>query len=152
MPQEDIHIAKKMLMDYISEKKLRVIPKRFSILEYIYSYEDVHFSVDAMHEYIQKQGCKISRATLYNTIDLLLDAGLIIQHQFLHSISAVYEKSVNKKYHHHYMCTKCLRIQDLRDEGIVKTAIQTRRIAKFRQTGFSLCIYGICSACYKEKE
>ncbi len=150
MAQEDIHIAKKMLMDYITEKKLRMIPKRFIILEYIYSYEDGHFSVDAMYDYICKQGGKISRATLYNTIDLLLDAAVIIRHQFLYTVSAIYEKSVNKKFHHHYMCTKCLRIQDLRDDGQIKTAIQTRRIAKFKQTSFSLCIYGICSACSKE--
>jgi len=148
MAQEDIHIAVKLLKDYIENNNLRMIPKRFSILEYIYSYEEVHFSIDSLYEYIQKQGCKISRATLYNTTDLLLEANLVKKLQFLQGV-AVYEKAVNKKNHHHYVCTKCGRIQDLRDDGTISTAIQTRRIAKFKQTGFSLCIYGICSACAK---
>jgi len=149
MPQEDIHIAKKLLKEHIENNKLRMIPKRFSILEHIYSYEEKHFRVDSLYEYMQKQGCKTSRATLYNTMDLLLDAKLIKKHQFLPGVS-VYERFVNKKTHHHYICTKCGRIQDLRDEGVISTAVQTKRIAKFKQTGFSLCIYGICSACAKD--
>ena len=148
MAQEDIHIAQKQLKDYIESNNLRMIPKRFSILEYIYSYEDGHFSVDELYEYIKKQGGTISRATLYNTTDLLLEAKLVRKLQFLQGV-AVYEKAVNKKMHHHYMCTKCGRIQDLRDDGVISTAVQTKRIAKFKQTGFSLCIYGICSACTK---
>ena len=148
MPQEDIHIAKRLLEEYIESKKLRMIPKRFSILECVYLYEEIHFRVDALYECMQKHGCKVSRATLYNTMDLLQDAKLVVKHQFLLGV-AVYEKAVNKKYHHHYMCTKCGRIQDLRDDGVISTAIQTKRIAKFKQTRFSLCIYGLCSACAK---
>ena len=150
MHQEDIHIAKKQLADYIESKQLRKNPKRFTILEHIYSFEESHFSIDALFEYMQKQGCKISRATLYNTINLLLDAKLVRKLLFLQDVAVCkYERAVDKKTHHHYVCNICGRIQDLRDDGSISTAIQTRRIAKFKQTGFSLCIYGICSACAK---
>jgi Fur family ferric uptake transcriptional regulator len=146
MKQEDFNTVKKKLTDYLVSKGLRMVPKRFIILEKIYSF-DGHFSVECLHDYITKEGCEISLATLYNTIELFLDAKLVVKHQFCSGIS-VYERLVNNNSHHHFICNVCGRIQEFKDETI-KTAIQTKRIAKFKQTSYSLCIYGVCSACSK---
>jgi Fur family ferric uptake transcriptional regulator len=147
MSQENINAAKKLLEEYIENKKLRKNPSRFALLEYVYLYEG-HFTAETLLEYALKQGCKVSRATVYNTIELFLEANLITKHRFWGD-KMFYEKSLNVKYHHHYVCTECGTIKDLKDEGIIRTAIKTKRIAKFRQTDYFLCIYGVCASCSK---
>jgi len=147
--QEEINAAKKALTSYLENKKLRVIPKRFDILQHIYMIEKGHFTAEELYEYLLSQKCQVSRATVYNTIDLLLDAKLLRKSQFLES-AAVYEKSLNKKIHHHCICSFCGKVRDVRDDNQIKTAVFTRRIAKFKQLDFSLCIYGVCADCEKK--
>ena len=147
--QEEINAAKKALTAYLESQKLRIIPKRFDILEHICLREKIHFTAEELYHYLQEQNCKVSRATVYNTIDLLLDAKLLRKSQFLEG-AAVYEKTLNKKLHHHCICNLCGEIYDLRDDGVIKTAVFTRRIAKFKQQDFSLYIYGICANCEKK--
>jgi Fur family ferric uptake transcriptional regulator len=146
MKQEELNTAKKILMDYLNNKKLRIIPKRFLILEQIYLFDD-HFSIDMLYEKMIKEGSKISRATLYNSMELFVDAKLVMKSQFGSGLF-FYEKSLNKKIHHHCICTACGKIQEFQDAAI-KTAIQTKRIAKFKQTSYSLCVYGFCATCLK---
>jgi Fur family ferric uptake transcriptional regulator len=143
---DEILAVQKALTEYLESRKLRIIPKRFDILQHIYMSEKSHFTAEKLYEYLLLQDCKVSLATVYNTIDLLLDAKLLQKWQFLNS-AAVYEKV--KKLHHHCICNVCGKIRDLRDDGVIKTAVKTRRISKFRQTDFSLCIYGVCEECEK---
>ena len=145
---EDIENARKALTTYLESKQQRMVPKRFAILEQIYQSEKGHFTADELYDYLLEQNFSVSRATVYNTINLLFEAELLAKLKFLEGAS-VYEKALNVKRHHHYICTECGRIQDLRDDGVIKTAVMTRRITKFKQKDFSLCIYGICAACKK---
>ena len=147
--QDEITAAQKALTEFLKSRKLRIIPKRFDILQHIYMIGKGHFTAEELYEYLLSQNCKVSRATVYNTIDLLLDAKLLRKSQFLES-AAVYEKTLNKKLHHHCICNICGKIRDLRDEGVIKTAVMTRRIAKFKQRDFALCIYGVCADCEKK--
>ena len=147
---DEIAMARKALTVFLKSRKFRIIPKRFDILQHIYTIEKGHFTAEELYEYLLSQNCRVSRATVYNTIDLLLDAQLLQKLQFLEA-AAVYEKMLNKKLHHHCICNVCGKIRDLRDEGVIKTAVMTRRITKFKQNNFSLCIYGICADCEKKK-
>jgi len=147
--QDEIIAAQKALTEFLKSRKLRNIPKRFDILQHICMIEKGHFTAEELYEYLLSQNCKVSRATVYNTIDLLLDAQLLQKLQFLDNV-ALYEKTLNKKLHHHCICSICGKVRDLRDEGVIKTAVMTRRIAKFKQLDFSLCIYGICADCEKK--
>ena len=146
---DEIAAAQKALKDFLESRKLRIIPKRFDILQHIYTIEKGHFTAEELYEYLLSQNCQVSRSTVYNTIDLLLDAQLLQKLQFLEG-AAVYEKALNKKLHHHCICNVCGKIRDLRDEGVIKTAVMTRRITKFKQQDFSLCIYGTCADCEKK--
>ena len=59
----------------------------------------------------EKEKFRVSRATLYNTIILLIDAGLVIKHQFGNNI-AQFEKAFNNRYHEHLICQKCGKVEE----------------------------------------
>ena len=78
----------------------------------------------------EKEKFRVSRATLYNTIVLLIDAGLVIKHQF--GNTSQYERSYNNETHHHMICTSCGKVSEFEDEN---------------PSHYSLYIYGLCSKC-----
>ncbi|MDR1762371.1 MAG: transcriptional repressor [Dysgonamonadaceae bacterium] len=132
--------------DYLSEKKCRKTPERFAILNIIYS-EQRHFDVDSLFEALARRSFRVSRATLYNTIQLLLECNLIQKHQFGKNIS-VYERSFNNDYHHHLICTSCGKIREYRNMEL-KTAISGKKIKNFKVTHYSLYVYGLCGSCLR---
>ena len=83
--------VKKLFIDYLVRRKLRKTPERFAILKEIYS-TNGHFDIDSLYNQMKDNKYRVSRATLYNTIDLLLDCWLVIKHQFGHNC-AQYERS-----------------------------------------------------------
>ena len=66
---------------YLEQNGHRKTPERFAILSQVYSYEG-HFDVDTLYEVMEQGEYRVSRATLYNTLDLLMDCNLVRRHQF----------------------------------------------------------------------
>ena len=97
MDQKALIEAKKVLDEYLEKNNLRKTKQRYDILDIIYS-ETEHFTVDELDFLIKTKNIKISRATLYNTIDLLEKLDLIKKHKFNSKIS-LYEKSFYQKKH-----------------------------------------------------
>ena len=145
MEQIDIFsTVKEVLANYLAEKKLRKTPERFAILEQIYKL-DVHFDVDTLYELMLESGYRVSRATVYNTVDLLVECKLITRHQFGTNM-AHYEKSYNQDPHHHLICTECNSVSEVKDDEL-NHQIQNKQYNNFDITGFNLYIFGICDKC-----
>ena len=93
---------------------------------------------------LKKENFRVSRATLYNTIVLLLDAKLLIKHAF--GNTAQYEKSFNIETHHHLICTTCGRVSEFQNEELQRD-ITNVDLKKFQMSHYSLYIYGTCGRC-----
>jgi Fur family ferric uptake transcriptional regulator len=140
--------VKQIFTNYLKEHSLRKTSERFAILDRIYSIEG-HFDIESLYVFMKENNYQVSRATLYNNIDLLLDCKLIIKHQFGNNV-AQFEKAYNSSIHNHLICTICGKIKEFSDTNI-KRAIHTKKIKNFNISHYSLYIYGVCSQCERKR-
>ena len=140
--------VKQILTDYLQKNGHRKTPERYAILETIYSVEG-HFDIDTLYHFMEDEGnFRVSRATLYNTIILLMDANLVIRHQF--GSSSQYERAYKNGTHHHMICTDCGIVTEFEDEKLKQAIVETK-LKRFTTTHYSLYIYGMCSKCASAK-
>ncbi|MDR1527119.1 MAG: transcriptional repressor [Dysgonamonadaceae bacterium] len=133
--------------EYLTVKNYRKTPERYAILNLIYA-EQRHFDIDSLSEALTKCNFRVSRGTLYNTLQLLLDCNLVLKHQFGKNTS-VYERAYNNDFHHHLLCTNCGKIQNYNDENL-DSILKNEKIKYFTPTHYNLNIYGLCSVCAKK--
>lgn len=150
MDKEKIReIVKQQFTEYLTRNKYRKTPERYAILDHVYSAPG-HFNMDSLYESMNEMNFRVSKATLYNTMQLLLDCKLVLKHQFGTNLS-YYERAYNNEYHHHLICVYCGEIQEYKDYEL-KTTIQGKKIRKFVPSHYALYVYGTCSKCAAKKK
>lgn len=135
--------AKEIFTDYMHTQNLRKTPERFAILEVIYT-ADGHFDVDNLYMILKDKKYRVSRATVYNTLDLLVDCGLVVRHQF-GSATALYEKSYGFKQHDHLICQKCGKVLEFCDPRIQNIKKMVEDFYNFTISSHTLQFFGTCN-------
>ncbi len=140
--ESTITVVKQRFADHLEQAKQRKTPERFAILEEIYRRTD-HFDAEALYIHMKTQSYRVSRATVYNTLDLLVHCNLVTRHQFGSNL-ARYERAFGRHQHDHIICTNCGRVLEFCDPRIQQIKDMMGELFEFKVEHHSLNLYGRC--------
>ena len=146
----DNQAAREILSNYLKEKgKLRATPSRFAVLDEVLRTQG-HFDVEGLYYRLITSGVKVSKATVYNTLDLLKDCGLVSKYRFAENTSR-YEKAFGRPHHHHLICLKCGDIIEFVSDKLARIQDEVCREKRFEPQSSTLQVFGFCAKCAKNE-
>jgi Fur family ferric uptake transcriptional regulator len=144
MKESVIKSVTRILDNYLEVTHHRKTPERYTILRAIYSNKG-HFTLDELKELLTvKYDFPVSRATLYNTLNLFLEIRLVMRHRIQGTTR--YEAYYGNNNHCHQVCTLCGKVTEISSPEII-SVIENIHLKRFRKDGFNLYVYGVCSTC-----
>jgi Fur family ferric uptake transcriptional regulator len=132
--------VKKIFTEYLRKTSSRKTPERYAILKEIYNF-DTHFDIDMLYKRMMSNRYQVSKATLYNTIQLLLECNLVTKHQFGTNYSQ-YEKSFKFKQHNHIIFVEDKEVIEFCDPRIYEIQKSLEEMFNIEIQNHSLTFYG----------
>ena len=143
-------LAEERFGTYLRDNGLKLTPERRAILEQFYSIHD-HIEADELLFHLRREGVRVSRATIYRTLDLLVNAGLARRIR-LGKDHAYYEHILGREAHEHMICLGCDRIIEWLDPELTALVFRNCDDQSFSPARHSLQVFGYCQDCADTRE
>lgn len=140
-----MNLAEDKLRDYLRPKGLKFTPERQLILKEVFSTHR-HFEVDDLFVRMRRRDKRISCSTIYRTLRLLVECGLLREVIFGERHSH-YEHVLGHEHHDHLLCLGCKRVIEFRNSSIESLQERVCREHEFQPRGHRLQITGYCRKC-----
>lgn len=137
---------KEQFVTFLKSKNMRKTPERIALLEYIVATQG-HFTLEMLQRHVEENGFHVSRATVYNTVNLLVAAKFLHKHD-IDGIPIQFELAT-KLPHFHLICTSCGKLKEVSDNHFI-AFMNTRKYAAFTPQYYSLYAFGTCSTCARK--
>lgn len=131
---------------FLESKKLRKTPERFAIVKHVLAFPG-HFTIEMLLKSIEGDTFYVSRATVYNTVSLMVEARMLRRHD-IEGLPVQYEQA-DVPVHSHLVCTTCGKLKEVRDKYFV-AFMNTRKYNAFNTSYYSHYVYGTCSTCARK--
>ncbi len=142
VPAEQMEEVREIFRAFLKNRNQRQTPERFAVLEQIYATKD-HVDADELYLRLKQQGSRVSRATVYNTLELLLECNLVVRHQFGQN-QAKYERAFSYWQHDHLICMDCNELFEFCDPRLQSIQEMVGEVYNFDIKHHSLNLYGHC--------
>lgn len=134
--------AADIFRDFLKSGKNRITPERFEVMESAIEYEG-HFGADDLFILMKTQKSRVSRATVYNTLELLVQCNLLIKRNFGDNLTR-YESNFKKQRHDHLICIDCGKIVEFINPEIKKLPEEICNELGYTVESYSFNIFARC--------
>jgi len=134
---------------FLQTQGLKLTPERREILSGAFSLH-THFDAERLYDTLRERGSRLSRATVYRTLPLLVDSGLIRETLRCEGKSS-YEHTYGHEHHDHLLCVNCGKIIEFCEDNINRLRDAICRQHDFEPVECRLGIRGLCKKCRGKK-
>lgn len=142
LPQAHLDEVRRIFQAFLQQRGQRQTPERFVVLDEIYATDD-HVDADELFLRLKQRGSRVSRATVYNTLELLMECDLVVRHQFGKN-QAKYERSYSYWQHDHLICLDCNHVLEFCDPRLQSIQEMVAEVYDFDIKHHALHMYGHC--------
>jgi len=133
----------RIFQSYLRRQGHRVTKQRLDVARKVFSLHR-HFTADELQYMLRKEG--VSRATIYRTLSLMLEAGLVKEHNF-GDRGKIYEHIIGHTSHFHLVCITCGRITEIERTEIEDALARAATSEGFQILEKDVVLFGFCSQC-----
>ena len=130
---------------YLRDKELPVTSQRL-VIAGLLLHAPGHLSAEDVASQVQAEGHKVGLATVYRTIDLLVDSELVVERDFGEGFRR-FEPARDIPHHEHLVCTQCGKVEEFRDERLERMTTIVAESRGFARQRHRLVIHGVCKDC-----
>ena len=130
-------------MAFLAGKQLRLTAQRQAIIDTVFNTEE-HFTADQLLEWSQQRDRSVSRATVYRTLPLLTESGLVRELDFGKDHKVYDPNYADHPHHNHIVCSDCEKIVEFEDEKLDELENEISRKLGFSVKSQRLHITGAC--------